>query len=98
MALKDFMKYFYNNEVLFSDILKNYFSIFQELFLKYAKNMPGKDEDIYSWNVTGKHFMKYFCNNDVIFPVILMNYFPIFQETFLKYSNNIPTNERANYF
>ena len=51
IILKYFMKYFCNNEVLFSIILKKYFSIIQETFQKYSKNIPGKDKEIYCWNV-----------------------------------------------
>ena len=38
----------------------NYFSIFQETFLKYFSNIPRIDEAIHCGNVTEKHFMKYY--------------------------------------
>ena len=38
--MKHFMKYFSNNEVIIPVILKNYFSIFQEMLVKYFNNNP----------------------------------------------------------
>ena len=67
ITLKDFMKYLCNNEVLFSVILKNYFSIFQELFLKYSNNTPTNDKAKHSRNVTKKLFMKYYYNISKMF-------------------------------
>ena len=62
------MKYFSNNDLIFPVRLNNYFSIFQETFLKYFCDIPGKDGAIHCRNVIEKHFMKYYNN---IFAMLL---------------------------
>ena len=61
------MKYFGNNEILFSVILKNYFSIYQETFLEYSNNIPTNDKANHFRNVTKKGFMKYDYNSSTMF-------------------------------
>ena len=63
------MKYLCNNDVIFPVILKNYFPIFQETFLKYSNNIPTNDKANHFLNVAKKRFMKYYYNISKMFLV-----------------------------